>query len=77
MSVVCRTVTRQSNIPLAGADVQASRESVGLSREGLAYKAGVSLRTLERIESGDVQPRRATLVVIGQALAAEAEEIAA
>lgn len=61
---------RQSN---AGEEIREAREAVGLSREGLAYKAGVALRTIERIESGEVSPRRATLVVIRQALAEEPE----
>lgn len=53
------------------------REAIGLSRIGLAYKAGVALTTIERIERGDVEPRRATLAVIEQALEAEQTEAAA
>lgn len=50
------------------------REAVGLSREGLAYKAGLSVKTIERIEAGKSEPRRATLTVIETALAAEPEK---
>lgn len=48
--------------------IQQHRERIGLSRIGLAYLAGVDLRTIERIEAGDVEPRRATLAVISAAL---------
>lgn len=51
-----------------GADIQKRREALALSREGLAYKAGVSLSTIERLEAGKHAPRRATLAVIEAAL---------
>lgn len=60
-----------------GVEIKARREAVGLSREGLAYKASVSLKTLERIERGHVQPRRATKTVIDQALVEAENGIAA
>lgn len=60
-----------------GIEIKERREAVGLSREGLAYKASVSLKTLERIERGEVQPRRATATVIDAALVAEELEAAA
>lgn len=53
-------------------EIRAQREAVGLSREGLAAAAGVSVKTVERIEWGKVSPRRATLAMIQQALEAEA-----
>jgi ribosome-binding protein aMBF1 (putative translation factor) len=59
----------QENISEA---IRSRREAVGLSREGLAYKAGISLKTLERLEAGKNIPRRATLAVIETALAEEA-----
>lgn len=51
-----------------GIEIRERREAIGLSREGLAYKSGVSLKTIERIERGDVEPRRATAAVIDSAL---------
>jgi transcriptional regulator with XRE-family HTH domain len=48
--------------------IQIAREEAGLSREGLAFKAGMSLRTIERIEAGQVQPHRATVRAIAEAL---------
>ena len=66
-------MSRQTN----ASRIRAAREAIGLSREGLAYKAGVALSTIERIERGDVEPRRATLAMIEQALEAEQAEAAA
>lgn len=50
--------------------IRRERERQGLSREGLAFKAGVSLRAIERIEAKEnpTFPRRATLRVIVDAL---------
>lgn len=72
MPVLCTAMSRQSNADLPGARIRQTREALGLSRIGLAYKAGVDLRTIERIEADAVVPRRATLAVIEQALAQEA-----
>lgn len=49
-------------------DLRPRREEAGLSREGLAYKAGISVKTVERLEAGKSVPRRATLAVINNAL---------
>ena len=50
------------------AEIKQRREALGLSREALAGRAGLSLRTVERIERGESEPRRATLVVLRAAL---------
>lgn len=60
-----------------GRQIRERREGLGLSREGLAYKSAVSARTIERLENSEVEPRRATLAMIEQALAAEQEALAA
>jgi predicted transcriptional regulator len=60
-----------------GEEIRQRREALKLSREGLAYKAGVAHKTIERIEAGLVTPRRATLAMIEMALAAEQERMAA
>lgn len=57
-----------------GQAIRERREALGLSREGLAYKAGIAHKTVERIEAGLVRPRRATLTVIEQALEQHAQE---
>lgn len=56
-----------------GPGIREAREAIGLSQIGLAYKAGVDLRTVERIERGEVTPRRATLAVIQRVLDDERE----
>lgn len=53
-----------------GQQIRNRREALGLSVEGLAYKSGVSYKTIERIEAGDNKPRRATQTVIDLALTA-------
>jgi len=59
---------------VTGTEIMERREALGLSREGLAYKAGIALRTVERIEAGEAKPQRSTLTVIRLALeGAEAE----
>lgn len=50
-----------------------TRRARGLSREGLAAEAGVSLRTVERIEGGDVTPHRATARVLAAVLGTTAD----
>jgi predicted transcriptional regulator len=50
-----------------------TREAAGLSKEGLAAQAGVSYKTVERLEAGTAIPRRATLTVITAALGIDLE----
>ena len=56
---------------ITASNIRRHREAVGLSREGLAYKAGLSIKTIERIEGGKNEPRRATLAVISRVLVEE------
>lgn len=69
-------MTPARDIP-TGERIREQREALGLSREGLAYKSGVAFKTIERIELGENEPRRATLAMIEQALEAEQAEAAA
>jgi transcriptional regulator with XRE-family HTH domain len=55
--------------------VREARERLGLSREGLAFKAGVSLKTIERIERGEGMPHRSTRQVIARVLDVAPEDI--
>lgn len=64
-------MTPASDISI-GDQIRAAREASGLSIAGLAYKAGVSYKTIERLEAGGTTPRPATLKVIELALAEEA-----
>jgi predicted transcriptional regulator len=57
--------------------IQRRREALGVSRELLAANAGLSVRTIERIEAGVVEPHRATLAVIEAVLSAAETEAAA
>jgi len=48
--------------------VRQARERLGRQREWLAFRAGVTVRTVERIEAGDVDPHRVTKRAIAEAL---------
>lgn len=53
----------------AGTRIRKAREALGLSQLGLADRAGVNIRTLERIESGETEePRSSTVRVLELAL---------
>ncbi len=51
-----------------GDTIRKAREAKRLSAEGLAFKAGVSMRTISRLEADQVVPRRSTLKVIADVL---------
>jgi transcriptional regulator with XRE-family HTH domain len=48
--------------------IRTLRKSKGLSQEALAQQAGINLRTLQRIEAGNAEPRGETLRLIARAL---------
>lgn len=49
-------------------DVRELRVKKGFSQEGLAQISGIGLRTIQRIENGEVSPRRSTLEQLAVAL---------
>jgi transcriptional regulator with XRE-family HTH domain len=56
--------------------IRVAREAQDLSREGLAFKAGVSFKAIERIETGRTKtPHRATLQAIAAALELEPDDL--
>lgn len=57
--------------------IRTLRKAKGLSQESLAEHAGINLRTLQRIESGNVIPRGETLRLLAQALDVPVEELSA
>jgi uncharacterized Tic20 family protein/DNA-binding Xre family transcriptional regulator len=56
------------NQPQLGSKVSELRQQKGLTQEQLAERCEVSARTIQRIESGDVDPRAYTLHCLGEAL---------
>jgi len=56
------------NQPDLGLKVTELRQSKGFTQEQLAEKCEVSARTIQRIESGDVDPRAYTLQCLSEAL---------
>ena len=51
------------------------RKSKGFSQEELAEKSGLNLRTVQRIEKGENEPRGDSLVRLAQALQISSEEL--
>lgn len=64
-------------MPPLAATLRARRLAHGLSRERLAWMAGVSSSTIERIEMHGHFPRADRLVAIARALGATVEELVA
>ncbi len=56
------------NQPQLGLKVSELRQTKGFTQEQLAEKCEVSTRTIQRIESGEVDPRAYTLHCLGDAL---------
>src|ERR1044071_6791743 len=52
-----------------------ARKNKGLTQEELADKASVTVRTIQRIESGETVPRTFTLKAIAEALSIPFEEL--
>ncbi|MCE6988053.1 helix-turn-helix domain-containing protein [Dyadobacter sp. CY323] len=57
--------------------IRTLRKAKALSQEALAENAGINLRTLQRIESGNAVPRGETLRLLAQALDISVEELSA
>ena len=58
-----------------GERVRALREERGLLQRGLAATAGLPVRTLGRLEQGEVDARLSTLVKISNALGVNVKEL--
>ena len=62
---------------ILAAQVRAARSLVGMTREGLAERSGVPLRTVARFELGEGSPQKRTLAAIRSALEAAGVEFIA
>ena len=60
-----------------GLKIQELRKQKGMTQEDLAEKTGLSVRTIQRIESGEVDPRSYTLNQIAEALEVEITDLTA
>lgn len=65
-----RTVSPGTRTPL-----QAARSQRGLSQEALAYRAGICVATLRRVERGLVSPTRGTRRLLADALNLPASQL--
>jgi len=59
-----------------GKKIKTLRTSKGLSQEELAQQAGISLRTVQRIENDEAEPRGDTLIRLAAVLNVKPEELA-
>ncbi|MFK7952808.1 MAG: helix-turn-helix domain-containing protein [Ekhidna sp.] len=62
--------------PQLGKTIQALRLEKKLTQEELVDKCNVNVRTLQRIEAGDVSPREYTIKAIFEALDSQLEQVA-
>jgi transcriptional regulator with XRE-family HTH domain len=58
-----------------GANIRRERTARDLTQEQLAEKAGLSLRNMQRIEAGELNPLATTLMRLHQALGCGAEKL--
>lgn len=58
-----------------GATIREKRKLSGLTQEELAERSGVNLRTIQRIENDESEPRGKTLVLICDVLQMDVEEL--
>ncbi|MFI5003447.1 MAG: helix-turn-helix domain-containing protein [Solirubrobacterales bacterium] len=63
--------------PALGAAIRRLREDRGLSMEALAYKAGVTLNTITRLELAQSEPGWMTVRKVTDALGVSLAELAA
>ncbi len=56
------------NQPNLGKKIVELRKALSMTQEELANQTGVSVRTIQRIEQGDVTPRLATVKLLSEAL---------
>lgn len=58
-------------MPKIVTELQAARHAAGLNQDNLATRSGLSRKTVNRLETGAIDPRLSTLEVIAQALGME------
>lgn len=67
--------TKMMKQPELGKKITEFRNECGLTQEQLAEKANINIRTIQRIEAGEVMPRLSTLKIIMESLGKDFEEI--
>ena len=67
------TFAQKEMMEMIGQKIKELRVLKGLTQEDLAEKTNLSVRTIQRIESGDVDPRTYTLNLLAEALDVELE----
>lgn len=58
-----------------GANVRRERNAKGITQEQLAEETDISLRNMQRIEAGEINPLATTLIRLRRALGCSAEKL--
>jgi transcriptional regulator with XRE-family HTH domain len=66
---------KASQLARLGANVRRERTNKGFTQEQLAEKIEISLRNVQRIEAGEINPLTTTLVRLRQALGCSADKL--
>jgi transcriptional regulator with XRE-family HTH domain len=66
---------KAAQLKVLGANVRRERNAKGLTQEQLAEKIDISLRNMQRIEAGEINPLATTLIRLRTALGCPADKI--
>lgn len=66
---------KSAQLKSLGANVRRERNAKGITQEQLAEKIDISLRNMQRIEAGEINPLATTLIRLRQALGCSAEKL--
>lgn len=77
MEYICFTKDQQMNNTDLANKIKSLRQQKGFSQEKLADESQLSLRTIQRIENGETEPRGYTLNRLAKALEVVTEELTA
>jgi transcriptional regulator with XRE-family HTH domain len=66
---------KAAQLKTLGANVRRERNAKGLTQEQLAEKIDISLRNMQRIEAGEINPLATTLIRLRAALGCPADKI--
>lgn len=66
---------KSAQLKVLGANVRRERDAKGITQEQLAEKIDISLRNIQRIEAGEINPLSTTLIRLRKALGCGAEKL--
>lgn len=66
---------KSAQLKSLGANIRRERNAKGLTQEQVAEKIEISLRNMQRIEAGEINPLATTLIRLRKALGCGAEKL--